>query len=121
MATISVLLAVHNGARYLRAAIASVVAQSYQDWELLIVDNGSSDDSLDIARVATADRRVRVTTLPEKGKNRAYNTAFRQSTGRFITFFAADDVLPPESLVRRLRAVEHAGPAAYATCCVQTF
>lgn len=120
--TISILLAVHNGARDLREAIESVIAQTYRDWELLVISNGSTDDTVRIAEeLAAADARIRVFVLPDKGKNRAYNHGFSQSRGEYLCFFAADDVLVPTSLERRLAAVQGRGARAFSTCCLQTF
>jgi glycosyltransferase involved in cell wall biosynthesis len=122
MPRISVLLAVHNGGEYLHEAIASVQAQTHRDWELLIVSNGSTDNTVQIARRATgSDARVRVVEIEERNKNRAYNVGYSQATGQYICFFAADDILTPDSLERRLAAVEGKGDDHYATCCLQTF
>jgi glycosyltransferase involved in cell wall biosynthesis len=119
---VSVLLAVHNGAEFIGAAIDSVIAQSLPSWELIVVSNGSTDETAAICqRQAAADSRIRFFELPEKGKNRAYNHAWLQSRGRFVSFFAADDLLTPDSLAARLEAVEDAGPNGFSTCCLQTF
>jgi glycosyltransferase involved in cell wall biosynthesis len=118
---VSVLLAVHNGASYVVAAIDSIRSQTLTDWELIIVDNGSTDDTLDLCRQRAAlDSRVRAFSLPGKGKNRAYNHAFAQSRGAYCCFFGADDILPPESLDRRVKVLLSGPPRAFGTCCLLT-
>jgi glycosyltransferase involved in cell wall biosynthesis len=119
---VSVLLAVHNGGAFLRDAIASVRAQTLRHWELVIASNGSTDDTESVAREAAAlDPRIRIAVLPVAGKNRAYNHAWKLASGRYVCFFAADDLLLPTSLEERLAAAESAGPAGYSTCCLRTF
>ena len=120
-AKLSVLLAVYNGEPWIDAAIASVRAQSWRNWELIVVDNGSTDDSFATAsRHAAGDPRVKAFRLDEKGKNRAYNFAFEQSDGDFITYFAADDLLPPDSLEKRLSLLAGKGPEVFATSAMRT-
>jgi glycosyltransferase involved in cell wall biosynthesis len=119
--TLSILLAVYNGALWLEEAIRSVMTQSYLAWELLVVDNGSEDDSFAIAsRLADQDQRIKAFRLKEKGKNLAYNYAFSQSKGKFIAYFAADDILPTDSIETRMKAVIGKGPQVYSTCALKT-
>jgi glycosyltransferase involved in cell wall biosynthesis len=118
---VSVLLAVYNGAAFIAEAIESVLKQSHPDWELIVVSNGSTDDTMRICREASRrDARVQCFELTERNKNAAYNCAFSKASGDYICYFASDDVLPPTSLERRLAAVAGKGPAALSTCCLQT-
>lgn len=118
---ISVLLAVHNGARFIAEAIDSVTAQSYQSWELVIVSNGSTDATLGLCRErARSEPRLRVFGIAERNKNAAYNYAYAQSTGDYVCFFAADDILPPNSLADRISVLAGAGPDGFSTCCLKT-
>lgn len=118
---VSILLAVYNGAEWLEQAIASVAGQSHSNWELIVVDNGSEDGSFGIAQhMAAQDPRVRAYRLPEKGKNLAYNHAYLQSGGDFIAFFAADDILPAESLRKRVAPLVGCFGLAYSTCVLKT-
>src|SRR6266566_1466881 len=122
MQRISILLAVHNGAPFISQAIQSLVDQTYPHWELIVVSNGSTDATVEICRRSSgADSRIRPFTLPEKGKNNAYNFAYQQATGEYLCFFAADDVLPTESVVERLQALEGKPANWYSTCCLRTF
>jgi len=118
---VSILLAVYNGGPWLDEAIRSVIGQSWSDWELVVVDNGSTDDSFGIAsRYAAQDPRVRAFRLDQKGKNLAYNYAYEQSDGAYVTYFAADDVLPLDSLEKRLGLILDKGPNVYSTCAMRT-
>lgn len=118
---LSILLAVHEGEPWLDEAIRSVIAQSWEDWELIVVDNGSTDDSFGIAlRHSELDPRIRAYRMEQKGKNLAYNYAFAQSTGAYVTYFAADDVLPADSIEKRLGLIVDEGPRVYSTCAIRT-
>ena len=87
----SVIITSFNYAEYLPAAIESVLAQTDSDFELLIVDDGSTDGSVAIARACT-DPRVRVLVQPHRGRAAARNTGMRAVRGRYIAFLDADDV-----------------------------
>ncbi|HMN97912.1 MAG TPA: glycosyltransferase family 2 protein [Miltoncostaeaceae bacterium] len=99
---VSVLIPVYNGERFLEEAIASVRAQTYGNWRLVITDNASSDATPDIARAhAREDDRIVLRThvefLPVYGNfNRAYGSAEPGSS--YVKFLCADDVLYPECL-----------------------
>lgn len=118
---VSVLMAVHNGANFIGDAIRSLIAQTYENWELLIVDNGSSDSTFEICSdFCKSDARIHLYSLAEKGKNRAYNLAFEKSLGDVICFMAADDLLVKESLQLRVEAVK-GNVSSFSTCCLRTF
>jgi len=118
--TVSVLLAVHNGDRWLARALESVRAQTLQDWELIIVLNGCIDDSERIATAeASQDGRIHVLSTTEKGKNNAYNIAYRRARGDVLCFFACDDVLPADSLAKRQAPIFLKGPDVFTTCRLQ--
>lgn len=118
---LTILLAVYNGAQWLGAAIQSVVDQSYQNWELIVVDNASTDNSYGIATdFADQDNRIQAHRLEQKGKNLAYNYAFSKATGAFVTFFAADDILPHDSIEKRMAMVVGKGDAPFVTCALKT-
>lgn len=105
---VSIGLPVYNGARYLRAALEGVLAQSFGDFELIVVDNASTDDTGEICRArAAADQRVRYLRNPENvGSLRNFNLAFEQARGRYFKWAAADDVVRPEFVARCLEVLE---------------
>ncbi len=117
---VSILLAVYNGEEYIVESINSVINQTYLDWELLIVDNGSTDRTCQIVdSVMKNDNRISLYRLPEKGKCKAYNFAFENSKGNFICFLAADDILTPNSIELRLDPILNS--ENYSTCLLKTF
>ena len=92
MPTVSVIMPAFNAERYLGAAVASVLRQSFGDLELLIVDDGSSDRTVEIARgFAGLDERVRVLEQPNAGPGPARNAALRAARGRLLAFLDSDD------------------------------
>ena len=87
----SVIIPVYNRANKLGAAIESVRAQSCQDFEILVVDDGSGDDPSRIAE-PFHDPRIRFMSQPNGGGGKARNTAIDQARGRFIAPLDSDDV-----------------------------
>lgn len=101
---ISIGIPFYNAEKYLKFAIQSVIAQSYQNWELILVDDGSSDNSLEIAQdFALKDARIRVIC---DGKNRKLpyrlNQLILESKGDFIARMDADDIMHPDRLLIQL-------------------
>ena len=118
---VSVLLAVHNGAEFIGEAIESILAQHYTSWELIIVDNGSTDKTAEVcSRYVQIDSRIRFESIPEKNKNKAYNRGYQIASGAYLCFFGADDLLPPNSLAERVSILRGCGADAFSTCCLQT-
>ena len=95
-ALISVVIPVHDGARFLAEAVASVLAQDYAPIEIIVVDDGSTDD---LAR-AVADLPVDVTYLnqSQRGPASARNTGIAVARGDFVAFLDVDDLWPPGAL-----------------------
>lgn len=93
MPKVSVVMPVYNASRFLREAVDSVFAQTLTDWELVAVDDGSTDDSLAILReYERRDGRVRVISRPNTGIVGARNDGINASRARFIAMMDADDV-----------------------------
>lgn len=104
MPLISIVLPVHNGARYLDESVQSCLAQTFSDWELIIVDDASTDDTPKlIAGYERADRRIR--TIRHE-RNRllpgALNSGFRLAQGQFLTWTSDDNAYRPHALERML-------------------
>lgn len=104
---ISVLTPAWNEETHLPEMIQSVIDQSYEDWELLLVDDGSSDGTADvIRRFAELDERVKPVSLGVKmGKTAAFNLAYERSDGEVVCLAGADDVLPSDALQIRASAM----------------
>lgn len=100
MTAITVLMAVHNGERFLAETLASVAAQTFTDYEFLIVDDASSDGSAAmLAAAAEADPRIRIiTNAPNIGLTKSLNLALAEAKGEFIARIDADDVCLPHRL-----------------------
>ena len=94
----------HNHAPFLREALDSVLAQTYPRLEVWLVDDASTDGSPAILRAYAAENPTwHLLLLPANvGNCRAFNQAFRQSTGEFVVDFATDDVLLPDRLARQV-------------------
>jgi glycosyltransferase involved in cell wall biosynthesis len=105
MSKVSVCLPVFNGRRFLRAAIETVLAQTHKDFELLIADDCSTDDSLAIAEeLAKRDKRIVVWKNPKNlGLFANYNACIERATGEYVKLFAQDDLLIPTNLETHLK------------------
>ncbi len=102
---ISIVVPMYNASKYIDETLKSVLSQSYEDWELIIVDDGSTDGSPDIVR-GYLDPRIRLIYVPdaeEKGAYAARNLGVSEATGRYIAFLDADDKWDHEKLERQLR------------------
>jgi glycosyltransferase involved in cell wall biosynthesis len=104
-ALVSVIVPFYNSERYVGEAIRSVLAQTYRPLELLLVDDGSTDDSADIARsLAVAHAELHLLRLPEnQGPAAARNRGLADARGDFITFLDADDCMVRERLALQVR------------------
>ncbi|TYS12945.1 glycosyltransferase family 2 protein [Rossellomorea vietnamensis] len=101
---ISVITPAYNSQDYIESTIESVKAQTYKNWEMVIVDDCSSDGTREILkREADADPRIKIHFLDENsGAAVARNTAINESEGRFIAFLDGDDQWLPEKLEKQL-------------------
>ncbi|WP_223626600.1 glycosyltransferase family 2 protein [Microbacterium sp. EST19A] len=103
---VSILSPVFNESAHLEEMIESVLAQSHTALELILVDDGSTDDTVAKAQAASArDPRVRVIDEGKHGKVGAFNRAFAASRGEVILLLGGDDVLPVDSVATRAAAV----------------
>ena len=99
----------HNASRYVEDSVRSVIAQTFRDWELLVVDDASTDDSRNIVeRYAQADSRVRLLHNENPSGNPASprNVGVKAARGRFIAFLDSDDIWLPNKLERQLPLFE---------------
>jgi glycosyltransferase involved in cell wall biosynthesis len=104
---VSVVMPVHNGAGFLTAAIDSILAQSFTDFEFIIVDDGSDDATPEIlARFAASDSRIHVTRQHRAGVANALNRGLAASSGSFIARIDADDIARPSRLARQLELLQ---------------
>ncbi len=108
---VSVVVPVFNAARYLPAAIGSVLAQSLREIEVVCVDDGSSDDSVAVlADLARSDERIRIIQLNTNyGASTARNAGIDAATGESVFLMDSDDFVPPHALERLLAAARTTG------------
>ena len=107
MPTVSVVIPTYNSARYLGEAVDSAVNQTFKDIEILVIDDGSTDETQDVVRRYGAS--VRCVSQENKGVAVARNHGIAQSRGRYVAFLDADDVWWPEKLEKELAALEGHG------------
>ncbi len=104
---ISVVLPIYNAAATLSATLESVLGQTYPDFEVLAIDDGSTDGTADIlARYAKADSRILVTRTPNRGIVAALNGALDMARGDYIARMDADDVCLPQRFERQVAHLE---------------
>ncbi len=100
---VSVLMSCYNGGRWLGEAIESVLAQTYADFEFIMVDDGSKDDTLEIIkRYAAKDRRIVVIAKPNTGLGDSLNAGIAKARGAWIARVDQDDLCEPARLERQL-------------------
>jgi len=104
---VSIITPMHNDSSFVRQTIESVLSQTFNDWEMLIVDDNSSDGSLAVAKEYES-KQIRV-FHNEKNMGAAYsrNVALREARGDFIAFLDADDWWAPEKLEKQIRFMEN--------------
>jgi hypothetical protein len=103
-AIVSVILPVYNGENYLRVAIESVLGQTFSDYELIIVDDGSVDSTADIVR-AYETPQIRYVRQENTGVSGAFNHGLRLAAGRYISWLSHDDVFMPTKLEKQVNAI----------------
>jgi hypothetical protein len=104
---VSVVLPVRDGGRFLADAIDSVRVQTFASFELLVIDDGSTDDSVSLARArAREDARIRVLSGRPRGIAHALNDGLRAARGRYVARLDADDLCAPQRLERQIAFLE---------------
>lgn len=102
---VSVIIPVYNGEVYLEACLHSVANQFYRDLDILLIDDGSTDSSLEIGRrFARMDNRVRLLHQKNAGVSAARNRGLEAARGEYIAFVDADDLLPETAIANLLNA-----------------
>ena len=107
---VSVIIPSYNSVITLEKTLESVFAQSYENIEVMLVDDGSTDGSVMLARdIASRESRLRLVTQRNKGPGPARNHGLQQSHGKYIAFLDADDLWDSECLIKLVNAVEVSG------------
>lgn len=101
---VSVILCTYNRAAFLPRAISSVLRQTYADWELIIIDDGSTDSTRSVVRkLIQEEKRFCYFYQKNKGLAGARNAGMRKATGDILTFLDSDDAYHPDHLRKRVR------------------
>lgn len=105
---VSIITPSYNAEEYIGETIESVLNQDYQNWEMIIVDDISTDSTVDIIKkYAKKDKRIRYFILEEKGgASLARNKAIRESNGKYIAFLDADDLWREDKLSKQVKFME---------------
>ena len=120
-ATISVIVPIFNVAPYISACISSIARQSHQALQVVMIDDGSTDDSAAIARqFAARDERFMLLHQPNRGLGAARNAGLSHATGEFLAFVDSDDLLAQDALVVLLTTLQESG-SDFATGVVRRF
>jgi glycosyltransferase involved in cell wall biosynthesis len=113
MPLISVIISVYNGEKTIRETIESVLNQTFTDFELIVIDDGSQDATLEIVS-SIPDPRLKVFSHPNAGQAASNNWGLSLSTGEYIAFLDADDLWTPDKLEVQLKALQDNPQAAVA-------
>lgn len=101
---VSIITPCYNGAKYISETIESVIAQTYTDWEMLIIDDGSKDNSVEIIQLyMEKEQRIKLLQQENAGSAAARNNGIRQAKGKYIALLDADDLWKPEFLTNQIR------------------
>lgn len=116
---VSIITPLYNSERFVGQTIESVLAQTYPDWEMIIVNDGSKDNGPDIVRqYAAKDERIRLLEQPNCGCASARNHGLREAQGRYYCFLDSDDYWDPEFLAEQVKFMTEKD-AAIVTCSVR--
>lgn len=105
-ALVSIIMPAFNAEKYIGQSIQSVMAQSHKNWEMLIVDDGSTDNTAAvIKRYAEKDNRIKYIYQKNQRQGTARNNGIRNSSGRILAFIDSDDLWRPEKITRQLEVL----------------
>ena len=102
---VSIIIPVFNSEKYIGATIASAVEQTWPNKEIIVVDDGSTDKSLEIAE-KLKDSFIKVFSQENKGASVARNKGLKEAKGEYIQFLDADDLLSPDKIEGQLNALK---------------
>ena len=105
---VSIITPLYNGERFLAQTIESVLAQTYTEWEMIIINDGSTDKSEELAlSYAEKDSRIKVYSQPNGGSASARNHGIRRAKGRYIALLDSDDLWEPWFIEQQLNLLHH--------------
>ncbi len=115
---VSVILPVYNREEYIEECISSVQEQSYQNFEIVLVDDGSTDNTLSICKgLAEKDARIKIFEGDHKGVSAARNLALDNAEGEYVFFLDSDDTVHPLLFEALVKGMQESGAEISGTCC----
>jgi len=114
---VSVVVTCYNYGKYVAGCLNSILEQSFEDFEIILVDDGSTDNSEEQIRPYLHDSRINYIKQKNGGQANAKNTGIRESSGRFIAFLDADDEWVPTKLEKQLPLFNNNIGVVYSTHC----
>src|SRR5713226_4493070 len=114
MPQISIVIPTYNGSRFIQSALTTVLSQTFSDWELIVVDDGSADGTPDLINEYASEPRITILRLDHQGLARARNRGLAVAQGDYVAFLDVDDQWRPTYLAQMGRALEHAPEAVAA-------
>lgn len=107
---VSIIMPSYNTAKYIAETVQSVLAQTYQNWELIIVDDCSTDDTDEVVKPFLSDSRIRyLKNEKNSGAAVSRNRALREAKGKWIAFLDSDDLWMPEKLEKQIAFMKENG------------
>lgn len=104
---VSIITPCYNAEKYIQQTISAIQHQTFSDWEMIIVDDGSTDDSADIIQqIAQQDSRIKLVQQPNGGTASARNQGLSLAKGDYIQFLDADDTIAPDKLKRQIEIMD---------------
>ncbi|RFC49185.1 MAG: Glycosyltransferase involved in cell wall bisynthesis [Verrucomicrobia bacterium] len=116
MPRVSIVIPSYNSAKYLPETLQSVLQQDYQDFEVIVVNDGSTDDTESWFAAHVSDPRLRLITQANQGPSTARNTGIAASRGEYIAFLDSDDLWHPTKLTKQLEILDGDPHAAMVYC-----
>lgn len=114
---ISIIVPIYNAAKYLPACLDSIINQTYQNLEIILVDDGSTDNSYQIAKdYAKKDPRIKLLHQKNQGLSGARNTGITKSTGTYLTFVDSDDEIKPDFIKKLLSPYQTSKDLSLTVC-----
>ena len=107
---VSIVMPCYNGEQFIQETIDSVISQTYKNWELLVVDDGSKDNSYSLIKeYANRDSRIHLIQQKNAGSAAARNNGIRHSSGQYLALLDSDDIWLPGFLDSQVRFIQHKG------------
>lgn len=106
MPMVSIIIPVYNAGKYVEQTIQSALNQTWPNTEIIVIDDGSTDESLKVIR-SFGDERVKIFTQKNAGASVARNYGIEQSSGKYIQFLDADDMLSPDKIAAQMALIGH--------------